>query len=359
MSITEDALYKRLHIWYQEFKRDLPWRNTSDPYKIWISEVILQQTRVVQGLPYYYKFVELFPTITDLAEADEQTILRCWQGLGYYSRARNMHTTAKIVAKDYDGKFPTSYNELIKLKGIGPYTAAAISSFASNEDVAVLDGNVMRVLTRLYNNSSDIAEEKTRKELQRIATDLLPKGKSAVHNQAMMELGAMICIPKNPKCEFCPVNTYCLALKESTVQLLPVKSKKVKVRTRFFNYVVLKNFQNDYFLKSRDNTDIWAGLWDFHLIISSKSIESPDELALDSELISKLTFVEASAEVKHQLTHQTLFVKFWLFDIQRDIEPWLIQNKLSPLSIKEIHAVPKPILINNFLDKYLFSNFVV
>ncbi len=340
--------------WYGTNKRDLPWRHTLDPYQIWISEVILQQTRVIQGLPYYYKFIELFPKVQDLANADEQEVLRCWQGLGYYSRARNMHFTAKMVVENFEGIFPSSFSTLITLKGIGPYTAAAVASFASNEDVAVLDGNVMRVLCRLFNIEKDIAEEKTRKELQLLANNLLPKGNAAIHNQAMMELGALVCIPKNPKCEICPVNDYCISLAQHRVKILPLKSKKVKVKTRYFNYLVIVDEEMQYLMKKRGKTDIWEGLWDFHLIETQFAAESPSDLKLSDELISNFTFIKSSAKLKHQLTHQTIWTKFWVFEVKKHLNSFIEENNLIVLGKEAIFEVPKPVLINKFLNNYLF-----
>ncbi|MFN0050037.1 MAG: A/G-specific adenine glycosylase [Cytophagales bacterium] len=354
MSDFSDNFSAELTNWYLKNKRDLPWRDTKDAYKIWISEVILQQTRVIQGLPYYLKFTELFPNVEALANADEQEVLRCWQGLGYYSRARNMHFTAKMVVEKFYSVFPTSYDDLFSLKGIGPYTAAAVASFASNEDVAVLDGNVMRVLTRLFNIEKDISDEKTKKELQMLANRLLPKGKSAIHNQAMMELGAMICTPQNPKCELCAVNSNCLALENDKVSILPIKTKKIKVKTRYFNYIVLKTKQDYYLMKKRGKNDIWAGLWDFYLIESTKSINEPVGLESDFLKYSDTIFLESTDELKHQLTHQTIWAKFWIFEISNPQNIFFTENEMIALSFNEMKSAPKPILINNFLNSYIF-----
>jgi len=339
--------------WYVTNKRNLPWRHTQDAYQIWISEVILQQTKVVQGLPYFYKFVALFPTVEDLAKADQQQVLHCWQGLGYYSRARNMHFTAQLVVKEYGGHFPTTFSSLLRLKGIGPYTAAAVASFSCNEDVAVLDGNVMRVLCRLFNIEKDIAEEKTKKELQLLANNLLPVGGSAIHNQAIMELGALICTPRNPKCEVCPINEYCLALANDTIALLPVKSNKMKMKTRYFNYIVLKDDAGTFWMKKRDQADIWEGLWDFYLIETENPAPSLSNLMAEINVGAALTFLESTTQIKHQLTHQTIWATFLIFEVTQPSVDFTTENKLVAMDKEGIKSVPKPVLINKFLKSYL------
>ena len=226
--------------WYLQNKRDLPWRNTVNPYPIWLSEIMLQQTRVAQGMPYFMAFMEAFPTVFDLANAEEEQVLKLWQGLGYYSRARNLHATAKYIATELKGDFPPNYNQLLQLKGVGEYTAAAIASFAYNEPVAVVDGNVFRVLSRYFNMDNDISDGKTKKEFQILAQELLPNDKAALFNQAIMEFGALQCVPKNPDCENCIFSNSCAALQHKKVNILPVKSKKTKVTNKFFNYLILK-----------------------------------------------------------------------------------------------------------------------
>ncbi|MEY2629135.1 MAG: Adenine glycosylase, partial [Bacteroidota bacterium] len=232
---------KSLIQWYLQNKRDLPWRNTIDPYFIWLSEIMLQQTRVAQGLPYFLRFTEAFPTVFDLAKADEEQVLKLWQGLGYYSRARNLHKTAQQVAFEYNGEFPKSYAELLKLKGIGEYTAAAIASFAYNESVPVVDGNVYRVLSRYFEVETDIASLGAKKEFTQLAAELLPAGEANLFNQAIMEFGALQCVPKNPNCTNCIFSDSCAALQKKKVDQLPVKSKKIKVKTRFFTYLVFED----------------------------------------------------------------------------------------------------------------------
>ena len=224
--------------WYLQNKRDLPWRNTIDPYFIWLSEIMLQQTRVAQGMPYFFAFTEAFPTVFDLAKASEQEVLKLWQGLGYYSRARNLHKTAQYVAFELDGKFPDNYKALLSLKGVGDYTAAAIASFSYNEVVPVVDGNVFRVLSRVFDIEADISQPASKKIFQELAMELMPKDHPAIFNQAIMEFGALQCVPKNPDCTICVMNDGCLALKMDKVNQLPVKLKKTKVTNRFFNYFI-------------------------------------------------------------------------------------------------------------------------
>src|SRR6218665_1506972 len=227
--------------WYLQNKRDLPWRKTVDPYQIWLSEIMLQQTRVAQGMPYFFAFTKEFPTVKDLADASEEKVLKLWQGLGYYSRARNLHKTAQYIAYDLNGVFPDSYKELLKLKGVGEYTAAAIASFSYNESVPVVDGNVFRVLSRYFDVETDIALTSTKKEFTALAFELMQKNNPALFNQAIMEFGALQCVPKSPDCENCVLNSGCLALLKKKVNQLPVKSKKMKAKNRFFNYVVFSD----------------------------------------------------------------------------------------------------------------------
>jgi A/G-specific adenine glycosylase len=268
--------------WYLNNKRDLPWRNTDNPYNIWLSEIMLQQTRVAQGLPYYLDFISTFPTVFDLAKAPEEKVLKHWQGLGYYSRARNLHYTAKYVANELKGEFPNNYKDLLKLKGIGEYTAAAIASFSHNEAVPVVDGNVFRVLSRYFDIETDISLATAKKEFSELALELMPKNDPATFNQAIMEFGALQCVPKSPDCKNCIFNSSCAALQKKKVQYLPVKLKKVKISYRFFNYIVFEDDKLNTLIQKRDQKGIWQNLYEFPLI------ETETELNLDavSELIS-------------------------------------------------------------------------
>ena len=249
--------------WYHHQRRNLPWRHTRDPYFIWLSEVILQQTRVAQGLPYYQQFTEAYPTVFDLAAAPEQEIMRLWQGLGYYSRARNLSQTAQFIVQEQNGQFPDSYHKLLKLKGIGPYTAAAIASFAYDEAVAVVDGNVYRVLARVFGLATDITSTEGKKQFAQLANELLDVSQPATYNQAIMEFGALQCTPVSPDCLLCPFQANCVANATGQIAKLPVKTKKTKVRERFFNYfVIIKN--QEIALKQRTDRDIWQQLYDFY-----------------------------------------------------------------------------------------------
>ena len=262
-----------LLLWYLQNKRDLPWRNTTNPYFIWLSEIMLQQTRVAQGLPYFLSFIEAFPSIFDLANADEEQVLKLWQGLGYYSRARNMHKTAQIVAFEFDGNFPDNYNDLLKLKGIGEYTAAAIASFAFNEVVPVVDGNVFRVLSRYFDIITDIATSGAKKEYAALAKELIPKDKPALFNQAIMEFGALQCMPKKPNCNICIFNNSCVALKKKKVAELPVKSKKTKVTYRYFNYVIFLDNDENTIITKRTQKGIWQNLYEFPVIETNEDFK--------------------------------------------------------------------------------------
>ena len=339
--------------WYLQNKRDLPWRNTTNPYWIWLSEIMLQQTRVAQGLPYFLTFTEAFPTIFDLAKADEEQVLKLWQGLGYYSRARNLHATAKYIAFDLNGEFPSNYKELLKLKGVGEYTAAAIASFSYNEPVAVLDGNVFRVLSRYFNVDSDISLPKTKTEFQNLAQEVLEKDNPAIFNQAIMEFGALQCVPKNPDCNSCVLNSSCAGLQYKRVDKLPVKNKKIKISKRYLNYLVLKDFEGKMIVQKREGKGIWENLYEFPLL------ETKVQLS-DSETISQienLDFFEQKPKeiivlnaniIVHKLSHQHLFIRF--FELQ--FETKLPDSK----SISEIEKLPFPIVIHNFMASNYFNS---
>lgn len=340
--------------WYKDFHRELPWRATQDPYKIWLSEIILQQTRVKQGLPYYEKFVETYPTIADFASADLQDILRLWQGLGYYSRARNMHYTAKFIQEELGGNFPNTYQDLLKLKGVGKYTAAAIASFAFGEDVAVLDGNVFRLLARYFGIDTDISSGEGQKEFLALAQAMLPQGQSALYNQALMEFGAMQCSPQKPNCMYCPLQADCVAFATDKIADLPVKNKKMKQKERFFHYWVIIQGQK-IALRHRSSEGIWEGLYDFYLQEEDKSTAFEEALQqFPSALQPHLVLKHQSPHFKHILTHQIIQACFWQVEITQSqlIEKYL--PMLNFYSIEEIKDLPKPILIHNYLEKYFF-----
>jgi len=234
-----NPLVSKILSWYGQNARNLPWRGTQDPYKIWLSEIILQQTRVAQGLPYYNKFVQNYPNIASFAEANEDEILHLWQGLGYYSRARNMHSCAKTICTEYDGKFPSTYSELKKLKGIGDYTAAAISSFAFNEKKPAIDGNIIRIISRIYGIFHTPYTKESRDTIDSISRELIEHAPPANYNQAMMEFGALQCVPKNPDCSQCPVADFCYAFEYDAVGKLPTPKKKIEVKNRYFHFLVI------------------------------------------------------------------------------------------------------------------------
>ncbi len=244
----------------------MPWRETSDPYCIWLSEIMLQQTRIEQGLPYYLAFTNAYPSIFDLANASEEEVLKLWQGLGYYSRARNLHATAKYIAFELNGKFPETYEGLLKLKGVGDYTASAIASISYNEPVAVVDGNVYRVLSRYFDIDTPINSTAGIKEFKLLAKELLDKEDPATYNQAIMEFGALQCKPQSPLCNTCPLSASCLALKNNKISMLPVKLKKGKIKKRYFNYLVFQSEENKTILEKRSGKGIWEGLYQFPLI---------------------------------------------------------------------------------------------
>jgi A/G-specific adenine glycosylase len=337
--------------WYNENKRDLPWRNTTNAYIIWLSEVILQQTRVEQGLPYFYRFVEKYPDVTCFAAAHEDDILKLWQGLGYYSRGRNMLKTARFVQEHYGGNFPETYEQLIKLKGIGEYTAAAISSFSANEARAVVDGNVYRVIARYFGIFEPINSTAGKKIFQATANDLLNKKNPALHNQAMMEFGAMLCKPKNPACGICTVKEGCYAFINNATTALPVKLKTVKIRERFFNYFLYTD-DDHVLMNKRGETDIWANLYDLPLIETASLLPVDELLALPEtmEYMGKDIKLIANISVKkHILTHQHLYVRF----ITLQHAPVKMKDNWVFIKVENLKKLALSKVIFIFLDNFL------
>ena len=338
--------------WYLQNKRDLPWRKTVNPYKIWLSEIMLQQTRVAQGTPYFLSFTTAFPTVFDLAAANEEQVLKLWQGLGYYSRARNLHKTAQYVANELSGVFPDNYNDLLKLKGVGEYTAAAIASFSYNEAVPVVDGNVFRVLSRYFDVETDIASASAKKEFAALAFELMPKQNPAVFNQAIMEFGALQCVPKSPNCGVCVFNTSCVALQKKKVDQLPVKSKKLKVRNRFFNYLVVLDDNENTIIQKRIAKGIWHNLYEFPLI-ETERVEDFDCIAnlIQSDFFKGNEIVgisESNPEtIIHKLSHQHLHIKFWKIKVNGTIK--------NAINSKTVKTFPFPIVIHNFIEKDFLS----
>lgn len=339
-----------LEKWYIQNKRDLPWRNTTSPYHIWLSEIILQQTRVNQGLQYYLDFVDRYPRVEDLASAGIDEVLKLWQGLGYYTRARNLHATATAIVRDYGGIFPGTFRELIKLRGIGMYTAAAVASIAFKEPVALVDGNVYRLLARYYGIDTPIDTAKGKQVFNRLAVQLLDRRHPDIHNQAVMEFGALICLPKNPLCGSCPLSSSCIAFHAGRMDELPVKQGKNRLRQRYFNYLfILRN--SGSFLSKRGGKDIWNSLYEFPLIetetpVTYEQLQSMQEwreifgsTPVPPGIIPK-TF-------RHQLTHQIIWCNFYFIKMQHDFKPG--GDNYTPVVYGNLrdYAVPR------LIDKYL------
>ena len=342
---------KILTFWYSNNKRDLPWRETQNPYHIWLSEIILQQTQVKQGLPYYEAFVKQYPTVFDLANATEEAVLKLWQGLGYYSRARNLHTAAKHIAFNLEGEFPDNYKDLLKLKGVGDYTASAIASIAYNEPAAVVDGNVYRVLSRYFGIETPINSTNGIKEFKKLAVSLIDKDKPAIYNQAIMEFGALQCKPKNPNCDTCPLSNSCIALQKNIVDQLPVKLKKTKVTTKYFNFLVCLDNDKNVLFEKRTNKGIWQNLYQFPLIESKKSLTAEEFHLLDLKSIQlENSVVDYSLhndmDKVHKLSHQHLHTKFWILEMANLPE--------SAIPIKDIKKYPTPVLISEFIEAFKF-----
>ena len=338
--------------WYNKNGRDLPWRETKDPYIIWLSEIILQQTRVEQGLPYFVKFVEKFPTVADFADADEGELLRMWQGLGYYSRVRNMHKAAKMVLSDFDGIFPTQYDEVIKLTGVGEYTAAAIASFSTNERKAVLDGNVFRVLSRYFGIDTPINSAAGKKQFLLLANQVISEDQPGLYNQAIMDFGATVCKPKGPDCENCVLRLDCMALQKDLIGTLPVKTKGKASRNRFFNYFVVER-DDTYLFIQRGENDVWANMYEFPLIETETEL-SLGELQQHNEFkqyFEGVTLEQMGATVKHILSHQNIYARFFrVMDKQNIIKKnpsWNYYNS------DKLDKLAKHKLIFSFINKYI------
>lgn len=330
--------------WYRAFKRDLPWRQTNDPYRIWISEIILQQTRVDQGMDYYHRLLDAFPNVIALANANQDQVLKLWQGLGYYSRARNLHSTAQLVANQLDGVFPDNYKGLLALKGVGPYTAAAIASFCYQERVAVVDGNVERVLARYFGIQDPVDATTTKKVLQALAQDQLSASQPAEHNQAIMEFGALQCTPKQPLCDQCPLRTSCFALRENKVADLPFKAKKTKVLDWAIDYFVLTDGKRMLFRK-RTEQGIWRNLHDFFSFESDQLLE---RAALKKEIGRYGQLLESSDTILHLLSHRKLSIRFHRIKVSSF--PKIPNGVLVDIAKCDELAVPKPIF--DFLSQW-------
>ncbi|MEI6576391.1 MAG: A/G-specific adenine glycosylase [Bacteroidota bacterium] len=356
ISEKQIPIYQLLINWYRQNGRDLPWRKNQEPYSIWLSEIILQQTRIQQGLSYYLKFMEQYPRLEDLAKAPVDEVLKLWQGLGYYTRARNLHETARNIFENFDGEFPSDYQSIKSLKGIGNYTAAAIASICFHQPYPVLDGNVYRVVTRYLALDEPVNSTKWKKKVYAFLERNIDKDQPGDFNQAMMELGALICTPRNPDCAHCPLNQSCKAYKSGQQEVFPVPAVKKESAIRFFNYLVFNEIRNETgftYLVKREPGDIWQGLYEFPLI---ETMESIDPLTLlQDPVVNELSFAKSctvsafSKEIKHKLTHQTIFVRFFKIELNNSLalpESWI------SVSWEEIHSYP----VSRVIEKFLLEN---
>lgn len=340
----------KLILWYLQHKRMLPWRKTINPYEVWLSEIILQQTRVSQGLPYYLKFIEAYPKVTDLARAPETEVLKFWQGLGYYSRARNLHATAQMVAEEMNGVFPNNHKDLLKLKGVGDYTASAIASICYNEAQAVVDGNVYRVLARIFGISTPINSSAGNKEFKKLAQELIDKEQPGIFNQAIMEFGALYCTPQNPDCANCIFKINCLAFQEKRVGELPVKTKANPVKKRYFNYLVTLSSTDRTLIQQRLNKGIWYKLYEFPLIETEMEVDINGlEKLPQFKSFSRNNAIESISlfnekSVVHKLSHQHLYTRFWIAHT--------LEDSKTSIPISEINKYPVPMLIENFVNDF-------
>ncbi|MDQ6901862.1 MAG: A/G-specific adenine glycosylase [Bacteroidota bacterium] len=330
-------------------KRTMPWKGEKNPYKIWISEIILQQTRVQQGLAYYHKFIHSFPDVKTLAEAPEQKILKHWEGLGYYTRCRNLIATAKYIHTELHGKFPAKYEDLLDLKGIGTYTASAIASFAFNLPYAVLDGNVFRILSRFFGIATPLDTAGGKKIFSKLAKELLDKKNPAEYNQAIMDFGATVCKPSQPLCEKCPFQLKCIAFKKGIINSLPVKKKRVKQRQRFFTYLIIEH-AGSFYIHKRTAKDIWQGLYEFILIESSRMLPM-DQLQKTEEFLAIISGNEfrvtgSSKAFIQKISHQIITGKF--FHIHTKYP--LVNGKQYRLTSKsKLNLLPFPKFIASYL----------
>jgi A/G-specific adenine glycosylase len=337
--LDKEQFAKDLINWYERIKRDLPWRENQDPYRIWISEIMLQQTQVNTVIPYYLRFMEQFPTILDLALAEEETVLKAWEGLGYYSRARNIHATAKTIVNHYQGKFPTDYDTILSLKGIGSYTAGAISSIAYGLPKPAVDGNVMRVMSRVLEIWEDIAKAKTKTIFETIVSEIIPESDPSSFNQGLMELGALICTPKGQKCLECPVMPHCKAYHKGCDDQLPVKINKTKQKTIPYITGILQNEENAYLMRQR-NEDLLANMWEFIQVEGTQFKDFEEYLLYHFDL--KLLDAYKLGEWKHVFSHRIwLMVVYQVKVIQNDQLPesfkWMTKDEMLQVPIATAH----------------------
>lgn len=341
--------------WFEKNQRILPWRNDKNPYKIWISEVMLQQTKVDTVIPYFERFIKAFPTVEDLANANEQEVLKLWEGLGYYSRARNLHSGAKQVVQEFKGTFPQNLKEISMIKGIGPYTAGAILSIAFGKAEPAVDGNVMRVYARLFSIWEDIAKPKTRKTFEQLVYDTIDEKKTSSFNQGIMELGALICTPTSPKCDSCPVSSHCEAYKNKNQTDLPVKTKKKKGKTVELVVIVAENEKGEALIQQRDETGLLANLWEFPMIEKDVSISDQQNI---QEFVKKKWNKEIEVgEPVMQLEHVFTHLKWQLTIYKGKINGEIFQSEKQKLVTKEeLMSYPFPVSHQKIYQKVLFSD---
>lgn len=345
----------RILAWYQSHKRPLPWRETKNPYVIWLSEIILQQTRVEQGLPYFLRFVEEFPNVTNFARASEDRILRLWQGLGYYSRARNMHKASKLVLEEFSGVFPTQFQDLLRLPGVGEYTAAAISSFAANQPHAVLDGNVFRVLSRYFGIEEPINSTAGKKIFTQLADELLDRQHPGEYNQAIMDFGALQCKPKSPDCSVCPLLIDCEAYKTNRQDELPKKLKGKKSKDRYFHYFLIEQ-DGQVLMSQRGEGDVWANLYEFPMIESAVHMDAQEiqDLPEFQGLFKDAAPVLIGDVRKHVLSHQNIYARFYKLDVE-NVE-LAKKSHWNYFLSENLDKLAKHKLISSFIEHYFFAN---
>ncbi|GET27960.1 A/G-specific adenine glycosylase [Prolixibacter sp. SD074] len=342
---------KHLINWYKHNGRKLPWRETRDPYTIWVSEIILQQTRISQGTAYFHRFIERYPNVSELASADEHDVLKLWQGLGYYSRARNMLAAAKQVMNLFEGQFPRTYKGLLQLRGVGEYTAGAIASIAYNLPHAAVDGNALRVLSRFYAIDTPISSTKGKKLFSQLATEMVPKEAPGMFNQAIMDFGAMQCTPRSPDCPSCSLADMCLAYIKNRVQNYPVKEKKAKVRDRYMHYLFIRYKDDRLWLEKRNGQDIWKNMYQLPLI-ESYEILLPEQVLRSKEW--QTIFYNAQVEVRsvsneiiHMLSHRKIHAFFYEIQLIKGE----VQHPAKPVYLKDIFNFAIPKLIENYLTE--------
>jgi A/G-specific adenine glycosylase len=340
---------KNLLLWHKnDNTRTMPWKEERNPYRIWLSEIILQQTRVAQGLDYYNKFIIKYPTVEKLANAEENSVFKLWEGLGYYSRCKNLIASARFIAFELGGKFPTTYESILQLKGVGPYTASAIASFAYNLPHAVLDGNVLRVLARYFGIEKPIDSTEGKKYFTELAQSLLDRASPALYNQSIMDFGATICKPQIPLCSTCILKSNCVAFKKNIAQNLPVKGKKLEKKKRYFYYIIAI-FDNKIYLRKRTEKDIWQNLWEFILVEQTQKIELGDFLASTPyfDVVGKKSILKHnSIFYKQQLTHQTIEGVFLHVALKSPLK----NDSYIAVSKNELKKMAFPRLITNYFE---------